>query len=199
MKRHSCCDGYTLVELLTVVAIIGIMALVVVPAFTNITRMRNVRAAAAEMRSIFREVRSRAIATGKNTAVRFIEDDGGWRYAIYHDGDDDGVRNDDIRRGIDPMVVAPRDVFPESASIRIGLPRRPLPDPDGPGLLRPGSSPVRFNRSRLCSFSLLGGGTSGSIFITDGESVVGLVRVYGPTGRVRLLLYDEVSGRWEAR
>ena len=187
--------GMTLMELVTVVAIIGLMVLVTIPAFGNMRRRMAVRAASAELRAVFHLARSRAIARGRNCGLKFLEADGEWKFAIYDDGDDDGVRNDDIARGVDKLWRPPRAVFPHSPIVTIGLLGIPMRDPDG-DRLRVDSSPVAFNRSAICSFSPLGAATPGTIYITDHGRALWAVRVLGATARVRTLRYDRGSRRW---
>jgi hypothetical protein len=42
----------------------------------------------------------------------------------------------------------------------------------------------------------MGSGTSGSVLITDGHQLVAAVRVFGPTARVRMMLFDSRSREW---
>jgi len=184
--------GYSLIELLVVIASIGVILAVTLPSLGELNRRREIRAAITELRSIFRETRAKAIASGHNVAVKFSLTDGDWQYAIFEDGDGDGVRNDDIASGKDPNVVPFRRVFGTQGHVRIGLPPVPVRDPDR-GVVEPGESPVRFNRSTLCSFSPLGGGTSGSIYLTEGTRAA-VLRMYGPTSRLRLMFLEPVPG-----
>ena len=70
---HEVCPeakrGYSLIELLVVIAAMGVVLAVTLPSLGEINRRRELRAATAELRSIFREVRSRAIASGHNAAA----------------------------------------------------------------------------------------------------------------------------------
>ncbi|HYK03785.1 MAG TPA: GspH/FimT family pseudopilin [Thermoanaerobaculia bacterium] len=58
---HASERGYSLIELMVVVAIIGIFSLVTIPAMTNFSRMNKVRAAVRELNSDLRAVRTLAI------------------------------------------------------------------------------------------------------------------------------------------
>src|SRR5690349_6421617 len=95
--------GFSFLEVLSVVAIAGVILLAALPAFSSMRRRAAVRSAAAELRSILHLTRSRALALSTNAGVKFIEQVGIWKYAIYDDGDRDGIRNDDIKAGVDPV------------------------------------------------------------------------------------------------
>lgn len=187
-------NGYTFAELLTVLALIALIALATLPAFGTIRRNSAVRSAAVAMRSIFHLARSRAIARGRNCGVKFLQSGPEWQFALYDDGDGDGVRNDDITRGTDRRVAPPRPVFPETKSVSIGLLSRSILDPDG-DRLPPGRSPVQFGRSTICSFSPLGEATPGTVYVRAGDGLWA-IRVYGASAKMRLLRYDARSRRW---
>ena len=189
--------GYSLMEALTVVAIIGMIALCAVPAFANYRRRMSVMAAADQLRSILRLTRSRAIAANHNVGVKFIAGRE-WTYAIYEDGNGNGVLNDDIARGIDRRVFGPAVVMPSFHIATIGLLRTTVKDPDGDPL-DPGASPVQFGRSTICSFSPVGSGTPGTVYLVDGGGQLWAARCTGAGGRVRVLRYDGARKKWETR
>lgn len=191
-------NGYTLIELLTVIAIVGLFVGLTVPAFANMQRRAALRAAAGQLRAIFHLARSRALERGSNSGVKFFQAEGEWQYAIYDDGDGDGVRNDDIQRRIDRRVTMPRRALQETKTVTIGLLRRQIKDPDGDRLL-PNASPIHFNRSAICSFTPLGESTPGTIYLTDRRDEIYAVRVFGATAKIRTLRYDAGSRTWRNR
>lgn len=188
--------GYTLLELSAIVAIVGSMVLVAVPSFRSMQKRAAVRAAAQEIRSAFHAARSQAIATGRSTALKFHGDGDTWYWELYEDGDWDGVRNADIKKGIDRRVGGPTRILSDERRIRIAMPEFPLPDPDTNEPLGGKAKPVRFGASSLCSFSARGSSSSGTIFMTDGHRLVAAVRVFGPTARIRTMIYDPARQVW---
>ena len=196
MRKRT--KGYSLLELLAAIAIIGVIALCAMPAFANYRRRMSVVAASQDLRGILRQVRSRAIARGRNAGVKFTRSGGEWMYSLYDDGDGDGIRNDDIKRGIDKRFAGPSVVMPSYHIATIGLLKEKVVDPDGDPLY-PDDEAVQFNRSTICSFSPNGGGTPGTVYIVDGASQLWAARVSGAGGRVRLLRYDAPRKKWESR
>jgi len=195
VSRHQ--RGFSLMELLTVVSIIGLIVAVAVPSFLNLRRRAALRAASAELRTQFHLARSRAISRNVNCGLKFLLLGGEWHFAVYQDGDHDGVRNDDIKSGKDRLVARPRVVFPTSRAVTIGLLNVAIKDPDG-DLLSPKKSPVVFNKSAICSFSPLGESSSGTIYLTDRGLDLYAVRVYGASAKIRVLRYVRGTGKWVA-
>lgn len=189
--------GFTLAELQMVIAIVGLMLACAVPSWLSLRRLAAVRSATAEIRSIFHLVRSRAITRGNNTGIKFTRASAEWQYAIYEDGDHDGVRNDDIARGVDRRVTPPRFLWQQPQLASIGLPTYSLKDPDG-DRLKLGAAAVQFNRSTICSFSPLGQATPGTIYLTAAGEVYA-VRVYGASAKIRTLRYNRKRAKWESR
>lgn len=184
--------GYSLPELLIVIAIIGLMAAISLPNVQKIQRRMALRSAVGELRSIFHLTRMRAIARNTNTGLKFVMLAGQWHFATYEDGDRDGVRNDDITKGIDKRIAPPRIVLSQSRLATIGLIEIAVKDPDGD----PVKSPVAFNKSSICSFSPMGESTPGTIYLTDNDGDLWCVRVYGASGKIRTLRYDRRTRKW---
>jgi type IV fimbrial biogenesis protein FimT len=69
--------GFTLMEVLTVIAIVAIMATIAVPAMGDYVRNARVRGAGQELRAAL--VRGRSEAINRNTQVRIVPVDADWR------------------------------------------------------------------------------------------------------------------------
>ncbi|HXI12571.1 MAG TPA: GspH/FimT family pseudopilin [Thermoanaerobaculia bacterium] len=198
MKERSHSSGFSLPEILTVVAILGSFVALALPNLRAMTSLNALNAATAEIRGLFHLARSKAISRQRNTAIKFVSVNGRWTWSLYQDGDWDGVRNDDIVSRVDQRLAGPHELLGGSREIRVGIASPDLPDPDS-GERLGSSSPVRFNRSTLCSFSQIGSGTAGSIFLTNLRGDAYVVRVFGSTGRIRSMRFNNAQRRWERR
>ena len=194
-KRQT---GTTLIETVVVLTIIGLIALCAVPSFAAYRRQSSVLAAAHEMRSLLREIRSRAIAHGGYSGVKFVKSANNWTYTLYDDGNGNGISNADITKGIDKRYFGPAVAVPSFRTASISLLPIAIRDPDGAKLL-PADPALQFGNSTICSFSPQGGGTPGTIYISDGISNLYCVRVFGATGRLRMLRYNSGNQKWEER
>jgi prepilin-type N-terminal cleavage/methylation domain-containing protein len=188
--------GFSIIEILVVITIIGIIALCAIPGFASYRRRSSCLAAGDELRGILRAVRSRAIARGRHAGVKFVHSGSNWTYTLYDDGNGNGIANSDISSGVDRRYSGPAVTMPLFRTAAIALLPKAIRDPDGDPLL-PTDPALQFGRSTLCSFSPIGSGTPGTIYISDGIDQLYAVRVLGASGRVRMLRYDGSRKKWD--
>lgn len=189
-----------MVELLIVLALFAIMLALTVPPFLQLSGQMRLRAAAEEVVMAMRLARAFAVRHCANAAVKFRPKTGGAAtYAIYRDGDGDGVLSKDIDQGKDPQVAPPRRLEQIGNRVRFGFPPGRLArDPsDTRKWLRDGDDPIRFNSSDLASFGPLGTATPGTVYLTDGQRGLAAVRVTGRTGLAKVIVYDFDEEVWK--
>lgn len=190
-------SGFTLIELLVVLAIAAFVLALGLPPLLRTTAKLRVTTAAHEVAGALRHTRIRAVRHSTHVALRLTRRRGRVYWAVYADGDGDGVRTRDIRRGTDPQLESPLPLRRMDGGVRPGFPPGPTPrDPGGHGRLGRPNDPLRFGRSDLVSFGPLGTSTSGTLYLTDGRQWTAGVRVYGTTGKVKVILYDPETEEW---
>lgn len=196
MKRHR---GFTLIEIVLVLTLMSVLSVLLIPSAAQMLSATRLHLAATELAGILRTARAFAIRHSAHVAVRFTGlETGAVSYALYRDGDGDGVLSADIASGVDPALQKPHLVDQLGARVRFGFPPGPrVRDPGSPDHYLRGEDPIRFGGSDLASFDALGGATAGSLYVTDGRSRLAVVRVWGRTGRVRVLTYDFPSQSWQ--
>ncbi len=184
--------GFSLVEAVVVLGIVMTMAAVSLPFFRAKLADAHLVAAGQAFRSEFRLAASAAVRGNVYTAIRFERRGEDVWYAVYRDGNGNGVLTADIDSGRDERIAGP---FPLAVGPTVGvgfLPGVPAIPPEH-GILS--GDPIRFGRSDLLSFSPLGTATPGTFYLA-GDGAQAAVRVTGGTARVRLMIW---RGAWRER
>jgi type II secretory pathway pseudopilin PulG len=172
---------------LFVLGVIALLAGMAVPRLSGgVDRSRGL-AAARYLASRMTLARTQAVTWGRSVALRFEDEAGGIAFAVYEDGNRDGVQSMDIQRQVDRQVDPRIPLWEQFPGVVIGL---------TPGA--PAAAPVRLGRTTLLSFSPLGTATSGTIFVRGRDGTQWAVRVLGATGRTRVLRYVADTGEWAA-
>ena len=196
LRSRRSARGITLPELLTTLAILSLSAGLSASAANVFTGMLMLRSATREVSSIFILARARAITRGAYSGVKWTSVDGAVSMALHDDGDGDGVRNDDIASGVDPLVFGPVPLKKRWPRVTVAfLPGFDRNDPSGEkvGNL---SDPVRFGGSDIASFSPRGDCSPGSVWIGDGAGRQALVRLSGATARIAVWEWAAARGSW---
>lgn len=191
--------GYQLIELLIAMAISSLVLAFGVPPLLALAAGLRVELAAAEVASTFHVARSYAIRNSANVGLKFeVDGDGTVTWALYRDGDGDGVLTADIRSGDDPEVLPRTRLAHLGRQIRFGFPPGRAPrDPGNPHRrLTHLDDAIRFNNSNIASFSALGTATPGTVYLTDGMRHLSAARVTGRTGRIDRISYDVTTELW---
>jgi hypothetical protein len=117
------------------------------------------------------------------------------RLQLYADGNGNGVSQRDIDRAIDPPLTPPEYLDDRSRDVSLRI-NQPIVDVSGGSGLAPGDDPLRIGNTALLAFSPLGGATSGTLYVAAHRGPQMAIRVFGGTGRVRVLMFDAQARQW---
>jgi type II secretory pathway pseudopilin PulG len=190
-SRPSLAPGYSLIECVIGLAFVASASAVVAPMAASVVDAARARQAAGFMAAQFRLARQQAARTGAAEALVFDDSAGAWTFRVCRDGNGNGVRRSELG-GIDPCqggLVRLSTLFP---AVTIACDPS-VPDPGG---VAGSTDPVRFGASNIASFSPLGSGTAGTLYLMSAEGARYAVRVAGVTGRTRVLRFERSTGRW---
>jgi hypothetical protein len=143
----------------------------------------------------FQHARMEAIGRSAVVSVRFSPDVGGYAFAVYVDGNGNGVLAADIQRGVDWLEARPERLSDSFQGVSIGV--LPGVPPVDSGSAAPNGDPLKLGASNAVSFSPLGTSSSGSVYLLGRGRAQYVVRIFGETGKTRLLRYDAAVRQWK--
>jgi len=153
-------------------------------------------AAARYVAGRFQSARMEAVARSADVAVQFVDPGGGYVFQLCVDGNRNGVLTREIRSGIDKPLAPPERLGDQFQGVRFGV----LPDlpPVDSGSAPPGDDPIKLGVSNLASFSATGTSSSGSVYIRGETRAQYVVRIFGDTGKTRILRFNSITGKWDS-
>jgi prepilin-type N-terminal cleavage/methylation domain-containing protein len=190
--------GMTLAELLVVLGILALLVGVAIPAAAYVRDQGRVAAGARYMATAFQAARWNSVAHRKARGFAFERLGSDWVFRIVEDGNGNGLRTSEVRKGVDRVLSGPHRLGEFVEGVEPGFPPGgPFPKiPPEKGFISDTSDPVQFGSSDLVSFTPLGSSSSGTLYLTDGREALYGVVLFGPTVRVRVWRYDRKAGRW---
>lgn len=186
--------GVSLFELLLALTAIAWMLVMATPGVMRLRQEVSLRSAVHEASVAFYLARSYAVSKNRNVGLKFRKNGDRYEWALYADGNGNGVRTAEIASGVDRYLGLSypwtrNDVLP---GIMTGT---RVPDPSG-GYLDRIDDPIRFNSSDICSFSAMGECTPGSVYLWDAHDGMAVLRVFGGTAKLRCLYYRRGERGW---
>jgi type II secretory pathway pseudopilin PulG len=186
--------GYSLVELIFVMGLVVTLSAVAVPQTLAALDDSRTYGAARYLAGRLQRARMEAVMRSSDVGVRFTPGaDGRYAYAVYVDGNFNGVRSADIRSGVDRQLMPPEKLADMFAHVDFGaLPNLPAVDAGG---TPPGDDPIRLGASSIATFTAKGTSSTGRVYIR-GERAQYVVRVFGDTGKTRVMKFEASTRQW---
>lgn len=153
-----------------------------------------VRGAARYLSGRLHQARMQAVSRTADVAVRFTATATGYAYGIYVDGNRNGVLTRDIESGADPPILWTERLVDQFPGVDFGtLAGLPGVDSSTP----PGDDPIKVGTSNILTFSAHGTSSSGSLYIRGRRNAQYVVRVFGASGKIRVLRFDAGTWTWK--
>jgi type II secretory pathway pseudopilin PulG len=186
--------GYSLVEAVVVMAMATTVGGMAVPQLLASIDDYRTAGAMRYLAARVQQTRMEAIVRSREVAMKFTQAGGTYEYAVYVDGNGDGVRTHDINSAVDTALGAPERLGDQFQGVDFGvLPG--LPSVDG-GSAPPGNDPIKLGASNLLSFSANGTSSTGSLYIKGQRGAQYVIRVFGVTGKTRVLKFSRSTQLW---
>lgn len=195
VRPRSVADrGYSVLELLFVVGLGMTASAVAVPQLLAGLDDARTSGAARYLSARLQRARMEAVMRSTNVAIQFTDTGNGYEYAVYLDGNGNGVLTRDIQSGVDQRVGAVESLRAQFTGVDFGAVAG-LPPVDTGGTA-PGGDPIRLGASSLASFSSIGCSSSGTVYIRGRGDSQYAVRIFGETGKTRMMKFNRHTRRW---
>jgi len=187
-------SGYSLTELAVTVGVVATVAAIAVPAVEAGLDEARTAGAARYLSARLADARMEAIQRSTEIAMRFTSTARGYSYAVYADGNHNGVLARDVQDNVDPRIRGEETLSNHFRNVGFGtLPGLPAIDVGG---TPPGNDPIRCGTSNSLSFGPLGTSSSGTVYLLGPSRSQYAVRVFGGSAKIRVYRFDWRSGRW---
>jgi type II secretory pathway pseudopilin PulG len=191
---HISTSGYSFVELIFALGIIATVGATAVPQTVSSVDAYRAAGAARYLSGRMQRARMEAVERSAEVALRFSDTGAGFAFATYLDGNRNGVLTHDIQRGVDPALGGPERLADNFPGVDFGvLPGLPSVDAGG---TPPGSDPLKLGVSNILAFSPAGTSSSGSVYILGRRRNQFVIRIYGETGKTRVLKFNQSLNQW---
>ena len=195
MTRRSPAHGYSLIELMAAMAIGVTVGAAAVPEYLNALDNQRANGAVHHIAARLARARMDAVTRSASVALLFAPAGASYSYAVYVDGNRNGVLARDIQRGIDRLIAPAERLADQFSGVDFGaLPGLPPVDPGGTA---PGSDPIRLGSANMASFSSSGTSSSGTVYLRSRRDAQYAVRIFGETGKTRIMKYDARTRLWK--
>ena len=187
--------GYALIDIVVAVALCVTLSAIAVPVVGGTLERERVIVGTRYLAGQLQRARMEALKRGRSVAIRIVVADDRTALQLFVDGNGNGVLQKDIDRGVD-LPLAPQSWLDDDAagtSLRVN---QTVKDASGSATIEAGDDPLRIGNTSLLVFSPLGSSTGGTLYVAAHRGPQMAIRVFGATGRVRVLMFDAAAQQW---
>ena len=195
MAKRTGSHGYSVLELMMVVGLGVTLSAAAVPQYLTALDEVRVSGAAHHVSARLQRARMEAVRRSAMVGLQITQAPGGrYTYGLYVDGNRNGVLSLDIQRGVDRSIAADERLADQFTGVEFGVvPGLPPIDAGGSA---PGADPIHLGAGSIASFSALGTATSGTLYIRGRRTAQYAVRIFGETGKTRMLKFEPRARKW---
>jgi len=187
--------GAALIDMIVAVALCFILAAIAVPVVGGTLDRERTIVGAQYLAGQLQRARLESLKRAQSVAVRIEVIGARTQFRMYADANGNGVLQKDIDKGTDPPLTPLQWLDDQARDISLRI-NQTVTDVSGPAVIAPGDDPLRIGSSALLTFSPLGSATSGTLYVAAYRGPQMAIRVFGATGRVRVLMFDAQARRW---
>ena len=187
--------GYTLIDTVVTACLCSVMGGIALPIIGRTLDRERTIIGTHFLAGQLQRARLESLRRARAVAVRLELVDARTSIQLFVDGDGDGVMQHDVNLGIDPPLTPMEFLDDRSRDVSLRI-NQPVTEAGGSGELSPGDDPLRIGATALLSFSPLGGATAGTLYVAARRGPQMAIRVFGGTGRVRILTFDAQARQW---
>ena len=187
--------GAALIDIIAATAVVVIVTAIAVPVVGGAMERERTTVGTQFLAGQLQRARLAALSRAVPVAVRIEIVDDRTSLRLFMDGNGNGVLQKDIDKGLDPPLSPLHWVDEQARDVSLRI-NQAILDAGGSGTLEAGDDPLRIGNSSLLTFSPLGTATSGTLYVAAQRGPQMAIRVFGATGRVRVLMFDAQTRQW---
>lgn len=194
-RRFGAARGAALIDIIFASALCVVMMAIAVPVVGGTLDRERTIVGAQYLAGQLQVARLDSLKRARAVAVRLEIVGDRTQLQLFADGDGDGVLQRDIDRGIDPPLTTPGWLDDQARGVSLRV-NQAIRDVAGSANIAPGDDPLRIGNTALLTFSPVGSATNGTLYVAAHRGPQMAIRVFGATGRVRVLMFDAQTRQW---
>jgi len=195
LRRFSGTSGAAFIDIIVATLLCFLMAAIAVPVIGGTLDRERTIAGAHYLAGQLQRARLESLKRARFVAVRLRVIGDRTELQLFADGNGNGVLQRDVDRGIDPLLTPASWLDDQARDMSLRINQEIL-DVSGSSVLARGDDPLRIGNTSMLTFSPLGSATSGTLYVAAHRGPQMAIRVFGATGRVRVLMFDAQTRQW---
>lgn len=187
--------GAALIDVVVAGSLCVVMAAIAVPVVGGTLDRERTIVGAQYLAGQLQRARLDSLRRARSVALRLEVIGDRTQFQLFADANGNGVLQRDIDRGIDPALTPLQWLDDQARDISLRI-NQAILDVAGAATMAPGDDPLRIGNTALLTFSPLGSATSGTLYVAAPQGPQMAIRVFGATGRVRVLMFDAQTRQW---